>query len=62
MTRDDGVGPKQGYLDRVIRDGMKMERGKVFIASVLHDDWCRRPDGDRCTCDPDIVYEEVEER
>lgn len=38
---------------------MKIQARKVYENTVVHDDWCDRPQGGLCTCDPIEIVTEV---
>ena len=50
MTR-----PTPNYLQKVLEIGSRLQRGYVYSATVLHDDWCgSNLTGNRqdCNCEP----------
>ena len=36
------------------------QRGRVMLATVVHDDWCDFFRGRSCNCDPKITYRPAE--
>lgn len=44
------------YMTKIVAAALAhgIAPGTVQIVNILHDDWCTRPDGGPCTCDPDI--------
>lgn len=42
------------YMDRVIALGQQLERGKVYIMNIKHDDTCSYWINGHCNCHPDI--------
>jgi len=49
------TAPTPNYLQKVLEIGSRLERGHVYSATVLHDDWCASNlTGNRqdCNCEP----------
>ena len=41
---------------KAMKDGL-VERGRVTIANISHDEWCGIYRGELCNCDPEISFQ-----
>lgn len=46
---------RHNYFAKVMALTATVERGKVYVVTVAHDDWCAIYGGGYCNCDPDVT-------
>jgi hypothetical protein len=52
---------RKGYLEQLAEHGLKQTPGTIVVAQVEHDPSCRRPQGQECTCTPEITYRPLDD-